>query len=129
MGVWAAAELAAAFSGAPMPPGDPFKLLADVLHEGKFAWAPADSYWALGLATGLFVLTLTGVFLVTWHRAKAHAIDGSARNLARDRGLQRYKEHGRKLVPGIFAGPGPVIGALCQAPRRRCGPPGRTCSR
>ena len=50
--------------------------------------------------------------MVTWHRAKAHAIDRSARNLARDRGLQRYKEHGRKLVPGIFAGPGPVIGAL-----------------
>ena len=112
VGAWAAAELAAAFSGAPRSPGDPFKLLADVLHEDKFAWAPADSYWALGLGTGLLVLTLTGVFLVTWHRAKAHAIDRSARNLARDRGLQRYKEHGRKLVPGIFAGPGPVIGAL-----------------
>jgi hypothetical protein len=46
------------------------------------------------------------------HRAKAHAIDRSARNLARDRGLLRYKERGRKLAPGVFAGPGPVIGAL-----------------
>ena len=69
MGAWTAAELATAFSGAPTPPGDPFKLLADVLHEGKFAWVPADSYWALGLAIGLFVLIMTGVFLVTWHRA------------------------------------------------------------
>jgi len=83
-----------------------------MLHEGKFAWAPADSYWAVGLAIGLFVLIMTGVFLVTWHRAKAHAIDRSARNLARDRGLLRYKERGRKLAPGVFVGPGPMIGAL-----------------
>jgi type IV secretory pathway TraG/TraD family ATPase VirD4 len=118
VGAWGAAQLAAFFSGAPNPPGDPFKLLADVLHGGKFSWAPADSYWAAGVGAGLFVLALAAAFFVAWRQAKVHAIDRSARNLARDRGLQRYREGGRKLAPGVFAGPGPVIGTLVLGPKK-----------
>ena len=112
VGAWSAAELAAATSGAPRPPADPFKLLGDLLHGGKFAWAPADSYWAAGLGAGVFVLAVSVAFVVAYRRAKAHSIDRAARNLARDRGLSRYRDGKTKLAPGVFVGPGPMIGAL-----------------
>lgn len=112
LGAWVAAELAAHFSGAPRPPGDPFKLLGDLVGRGKFHWTAMATYWAAGLGAGIFVLTMIVAFLIAWRSAQTHAIDRSARNLQRDRGLMRYTEGGRNLAPGVFAGPGPVIGAL-----------------
>ncbi|MDA8300365.1 MAG: TraM recognition domain-containing protein [Actinomycetota bacterium] len=112
VGAWGAAELAAATSAAPKPPGDPFELLGDLAGRGRFAWAPADSYWAAGLGGGLFVLAVTVAFVVAWRQGKGHAIDRAARNLSTDRGLSRYTDGKAKLAPGVFAGPGPVIGTL-----------------
>ncbi len=51
-------------------------------------------------------------FVVAWRQAKGHAIDRAARNLTRDKGLSRYTDGKARLAPGVFAGPGPVIGAL-----------------
>jgi type IV secretory pathway TraG/TraD family ATPase VirD4 len=114
-GAWAAAELASSFSHAPVPPGNPIRMI-DGLGHHTFLWTPAATGWAIGLAVA--VLLLAGLTSgAVWRRTSGgRGIDRSARNVTRDRGLRRYAGNGR-AGPGVFSGPGPVIGKVVPGAR------------
>lgn len=114
--VWAAAELAHKLDHAPAAPTGPFALLSALVHH-RYRWTPAATGWAVGLGGGLVVVVAVGVWLVWRGLYGRRGIDRAARNLTRDRGVSRYSG-ARKLPPGVYRGPGPMIGKVVPAGRR-----------
>jgi type IV secretory pathway TraG/TraD family ATPase VirD4 len=112
---WAAAALASVFDRAPKPPGNPFTLASDLVHH-RFAWTGAATGWAIGLSA-VVAVAATAIGVAMWRRvAGGHRIDRAARNSTRDKGLRRYTGR-QKTVPGVFAGPGPIIGKVVPGAR------------
>jgi type IV secretory pathway TraG/TraD family ATPase VirD4 len=108
---WAATHLAATFNHSAAAPSNPIALVTGLVHH-TFVWSPAATGWAIGLGLAL-VAVAAGVGVLVWRRtAGGRGIDRAARNVTRDKGLRRYAGNGRALAPGVFAGPGPVIGKV-----------------
>jgi type IV secretory pathway TraG/TraD family ATPase VirD4 len=118
VGMWASVELAAKFDHAPKPPRNPFGLLTDLARH-TYQWPPAATRWALGIGGLVIILAIT-VGVVVWRRTVGgQGIDRAARNVVRDRGIRRYSGKGAKPAPGVYPGPGPVIGTVVPGMRQQ----------
>lgn len=120
--VWGGAELAARFDGAARPARNPFAMV-QALARHTYRWPPAATAWAVGLGAAALVVIAAAAMVVYRRRTGGlgggRGIDRSARNVTRDRGLDRYAANTRrKAAPGVFAGPGPVIGKVIPGGRR-----------
>ncbi|MGH3630147.1 MAG: hypothetical protein ACRDRL_22240, partial [Sciscionella sp.] len=115
--LWAAAHLAAKFNDGATPASNPFKMLADMAHH-SYKWPAAATWWAIGIAVFVAVLAIVGGVLVYRRTIGGRGIDRSARNVTRDPGIKRYAAKSKvKRAPGVFAGPGPVIGKVVKTKR------------
>jgi type IV secretory pathway TraG/TraD family ATPase VirD4 len=123
--VWGGAELAARFDGAPRPARNPFAMVQALAHH-TYRWPATATAWAAGLAGVALVVVSAAAAVVYRRRAGGlgggRGIDRSARNVTRDRGLDRYAANTRRrAAPGVFAGPGPVIGNVITGSSMRAG--------
>jgi len=117
--LWAAAALAATFNGAAKPPPNPVTMLTDLAGH-SYRWPPTATWWAIGIAAALLVLIAAAATAFYRRRLGGNPIDRAARNTARDRGVRRYGAGGKtSRDPGVFTGPGPVIGLLIPGRKRQ----------
>lgn len=120
--VWGGAELAARFDGAARPARNPFAMVQALVRH-TYRWPATATAWAVGLGAAALVVTTAAAMVVYRRRTGGlgggRGIDRSARNVTRDRGLDRYAANTRrKAAPGVFSGPGPVIGKVIPGGRR-----------
>ncbi|MDQ2729253.1 MAG: TraM recognition domain-containing protein [Actinomycetota bacterium] len=114
--MWGAAQLAARFNHGPKPAGNPFRMISDMAHH-SYQWPAAATGWAIGIASVLVSGAVIVAMVVSLRHMGGRGIDRAARNVTRDRGLNRYSGRNRKVAPGVFVGPGPVIGKVVPGKR------------
>lgn len=118
VGMWASVELAAKFDHARKPPRNPFGLLTDLAHH-TYRWPPAATRWGAGIGGLVIIMAITAGVVVWARTVGGQGIDRAARNVVRDRGIRRYSGKAAKPVPGVFTGPGPVIGMVVPGMRQQ----------
>ena len=118
--LWAATHLAWKFNHTAKPAANPFTIVTDTLHH-TYRWPGAATVWAIGLAALVLALAATAGIVYYRRTARGRGIDRSARNVTRDRGIKRYSTNGKtKRAPGVYSGPGPVIGKVIPGAKRPC---------